>query len=155
MILDISKPSTAQVDALLEEWKTDAKINRLEPADELRKIPMLHAKYINILSVHRRAFKENERRNTKLRRIKYEYYMGRLDQETLKKYNWQPFLYVLKTGDLAMYMESDSDLLNAKAVLAIHEEMMDLCERIIKELGSRTYQLKDVIAWEKFISGGH
>lgn len=155
MILDISKPSTAQVDALLEEWNKDAKIDKLEPADELRKIPMLHAKYINILSVHRRAFKENERRNTKLRRIKYEYYMGRLDQETLKKYNWQPFLYVLKTGDLAMYMESDSDLLNAKAVLAIHEEVMDLCERIIKELGSRTYQLKDVIAWEKFISGGH
>jgi hypothetical protein len=155
MILDISKPSPAQVDALLEEWNKDAKIDKLEPADELRKIPMLHAKYINILSVHRRAFKENERRNTKLRRIKYEYYMGRLDQETLKKYNWQPFLYVLKTGDLAMYMESDSDLLNAKAVLAIHEEMMDLCERIIKELGSRTYQLKDVIAWEKFISGGH
>jgi hypothetical protein len=78
--------------------------------------------------------------------------MGRLDQDTLKKYNWPQFTYTLK-GDLATYMDSDADILNAKQVITIHEEIMDICERIIKELGSRTYQIKDIIQWERFISG--
>jgi flagellar motor switch/type III secretory pathway protein FliN len=155
MILDTTKPSPAQVDALLEEWRLDAKIDKLEPADEIRKIPTLHAKYVNILSVHRRAFKEGERRISKLKRLKYEYYNGKLDQETMKKLEWPPFLYTLKSGELPIYLESDKELLHAKAVQAVHEEIMDIAERIIKELGSRTYQLKDIISWEKFISGAH
>ena len=154
MNLDTKSPSTEQVDALLAEWAKDAVMDKLEPANELRKIGSLHSKYLTILSTHRRAFKEGQRRMDKLRKLKYEYYMGRLDQATLAKYGWQPFLYTLK-GDLATYMESDKELVNAKAVIAIHEEIMDLAERIIKELGSRTFQLKDIISWEKFISGAH
>jgi hypothetical protein len=154
MNIDPKAPSTEQVDSLLAEWKKDSAMDKLEPANELRKIGSLHSKYLSILSSHRRALKEAERRMAKLRKLKYEYYMGRLDQTTLAKYGWQPFLYTLK-GDLNTYMESDNELLNGKAVMAIHEEVMDIAERIIKELGSRTFQLKDIISWEKFISGAH
>lgn len=154
MILDTKAPSPAQVDALLEEWKQDAKMDRLEPSDELRKIGSLHSKYLTILSAHRRAFKDSERKYAKLRRLKYEFYMGRLDQATLTKYNWQPFPYTLK-GDIATYMESDLDILNAKQVLGVHEEIMEVAGSIIKELGARTWQLKDICGWEKFISGVH
>jgi len=154
MILDTKNPSAAQVDALLADWAIDAKMDRLEPAEELRKIPTLHAKYLNILSCHRRAFQEGERRMAKLRRIKYEYFTGRLDQDTLKKYGWESFPFTLK-GDMATYMDSDKDLLNAKAVLAIHQEIVEVAQSIIKELGSRTYQLKDIISWERFIGGSH
>lgn len=154
MNLDTKNPSTEQVDALLAEWAKDAVMDKLEPANELRKIGSLHSKYLTILSTHRRALKEGQRRMDKLRKLKYEYYTGRLDQPTLAKYNWAPFLYTLK-GDLNTYMEADKEMVNAKAVLAVHEEIMDLAERIIKELGSRTFQLKDIISWEKFISGAH
>lgn len=154
MILDVSKPSQAQVDALLEEWKKDAAMDRLEPSTELRKIGSLHSKYLTILSTHRRALKENERKYAKLRRIKYEYFVGRLDQDTLKKYGWQSFPYTLK-GDIATYMDSDHDILNAKQVLGVHEEIVEVAQMIIKELGSRTFQLKDIISWERFISGVH
>ena len=37
----------------------------------------------------------------------------------------------------------------------IHEEIIELCQSIIKELGSRTFQLRDIIQWERFISGVH
>lgn len=154
MILDTTTPSTAQVDALLDEWKKDAKIDKLELSDELRKIPSHQSKYIQILSVHRRAFQEGERRLSKLRRIKYEYYTGRLDQASLTKYGWQSFPFTLK-GDLNTYMDSDKDLLNAKAVLSIHAEVVSVCESIIKELNNRTWQLKEICGWEKFISGSH
>ena len=106
MLLDVKNPSQAQVDALHIEWAKDAKMDRLEPSQELKKIGSLHAKYLNILSAHRRAFKEGERRYAKLRKVKYEYYMGRLDQSILVKYNWPPFPFTLK-GDLSTYMDSD------------------------------------------------
>jgi hypothetical protein len=154
MILDTSHPSTAQVDALLTEWQKDSALNRLEPSAELQKIGSLHSKYLLILSAHRRTFQEGERRVFKLRRLKYEYYSGRLDKDTLDKYGWPPFPYTLK-GDLNTYLDSDKDLLNAKIVQNIHEEIVDICERILKELGSRTFALRDIIKWEMFIQGTH
>lgn len=154
MILDPKAPSMAQIDALLEEWKKDCKLDKLELSSELRKIPSHQSKYLQILSTHRCAFKEGERRLAKLRRIKYEYYTGRLDQAALKQYGWQSFPFTLK-GDLNTYMEADKDLLNARAVLAIHEEVVSVCESIIKELNNRTWQLKEICGWEKFISGSH
>lgn len=153
MILDTKKPSQAQIDALLREWEKDAKLDHLEPSDELKKIGSLHSKYLSILSAHRRAFKEASRTFAKLKRIKYEYYTGKLDADTLKQYGWQPFLYTLK-GDLALYMDSDPDILGAKRLLDIHEEITQICESIIKELGARTWQLKEICGWEKFIRGG-
>lgn len=145
-------PSDDKIDTLLAEWKKDAVLNILEPDIELRKISPLHAKYLTILSSHRRALKEGERRLTKLKRLKYEYYTGRMDKVTLDKYEWPPFPYTLK-GDLNTYLDSDKELLNARAVLSIHEEVVDLTERILKELGSRTFQLKDIISWARFTSG--
>ena len=155
MILDVDKPSIEMVDALLAEWKTDSAMDCLEPSNELRKIGSLHSKYLTILSTHRRAFKRGERTYLKLRRIKYEYYQGKLDQDALTRYKWQPFPYSLKAGEITTYLETDSDILNAKKVLDIYEECMDVSERILKELGSRTYQLKDIVSWERFIAGVH
>ncbi len=74
MLLDTKKPSQAQVDTLLKEWEKDAKLDHLEPSDELKKIGSLHSKYLSILSAHRRAFKEASRTFAKMKRIKYEYY---------------------------------------------------------------------------------
>lgn len=152
MLLDTKNPSQAQVDSLLEEWNKDAKMDRLEPSKELQKVGSFHSKYLSILSAHRRAFKETNRTFAKLKRLKYEYYSGRLDQETLKKYNWSPFPYTLK-ADINIYMDSDPDVLNAKRVIEVHEEIVEICESVLKELNGRTFQLRDIIQWERFISG--
>jgi len=35
----------------------------------------------------------------------------------------------------------------------IHEEVVEICQSILKELNSRTFQLRDFIQWERFIQG--
>jgi hypothetical protein len=35
----------------------------------------------------------------------------------------------------------------------LHEEIVDVCQSILKELHSRTFQLKEFITWERFIQG--
>lgn len=141
-----------QLDELLEMWKKDSIIDRTEPARELLNIPQLHSKYLNILSRHRLLSKEAEFKYNKMRKIKWEYYTGKMSKEDLDKYGWEQFPYTIKS-EISTYLESDEDLNKYIANKVLHDEIVDVCQSILKELNSRTYQLRDYISWEKFING--
>ena len=142
----------SKLDELLEEWRKDSDIDRTEPGKALLDIPKLHSKYLNILSRHRLLSKEAEFKYNKMRKVKWEYYTGKLDQDELAKYGWEPFPFVLKS-DLSTYMDSDEDLNKYQAQKVLNDEIVDVCTAILKELNSRTFQLRDFIAWERFIQG--
>jgi hypothetical protein len=141
-----------QIDDLLEMWRQDCDIDKTEPDREILNIPKLHSKYLNILSRHRLLSKEAEFKYNKMKKLKWEYYTGKLDDDTLKKYGWEPFPYILKS-DINTYLESDEDLNKTIANKILHDEVVDLCTLILKELNGRTFQLRDYISWQKFIQG--
>jgi hypothetical protein len=140
------------LEELLEMWRVDSQIDRTEPSKEILKIPQLHSKYLNILSKHRLLSKEAEFKFNKMKKLKWEYYTGKLDDDQLKKYGWEPFPYTLKS-DLSTYLESDEDINKYLVNKAIHDEIVEVAQTILKELNSRTYQLRAYIDWEKFIQG--
>jgi hypothetical protein len=142
----------SKLDELLEEWRKDADIDRTEPGKALLDIPKLHSKYLNILSRHRLLSKESEFKYNKMKKLKWEYYTGKLDDDDLKKYEWDPFPYVLKS-DISTYMESDDDLNKYSAQKIMHDEIVEVCTAILKELNNRTWELRSYIDWEKFIQG--
>lgn len=142
----------SKLEELLEMWRKDSVIDRTEPGKELINIPQLHSKYLNILSRHRLLAKEAEFKYNKMKKIKWEYYTGKLDDVQLKHYGWEPFQFVLKS-DISTYMDSDDDLNKYTASKLMHEEIVEVCQAILKELNSRTFQLRDFIAWERFIQG--
>lgn len=141
-----------QVEELLEMWKVDSEIDRLEPGRALLDIPMLHSKYITILSRHRILSKNAEFHYNKMKRLKWEYYTGKLDEETLVKYKWEPFPFIIKS-EIPTYLDSDDDVNRCIAKKKMHDEVVELCNSIIKELNSRTFQLKSFIDYERFIQG--
>lgn len=141
-----------KIDELLEMWRKDAEIDRTEPGKALLDIPKLHSKYLNILSRHRLLVKEAEFKYNKMKKVKWEYYTGKMDDATLKHYGWEPFPFILKS-DITTYLDSDEDLNKFLANKAMHEEIVDVCNAILKELNSRTFQLRDFISWERFIQG--
>lgn len=141
-----------KLDELLLMWTEDSEIDRTEPGKALLDIPKLHSKYLNILSRHRLLSKESEFKYNKMKRLKWEYYTGKLDSDVLKKYGWEQFPYTLKS-DINTYLESDDDLNKCIAAKLMHDEIVDVCQSILKELNSRTYQLRSFIDFEKFING--
>jgi len=141
-----------QLDDLLEMWRADSVIDRTEPGKALINIPQLHSKYLNILSRHRLLSKESEFKYNKMKKLKWEYYTGKLDQDQLDKHGWEPFPFVLKS-ELTTYLESDDDINKHIAQKIVHDEIVDVCSSILKELNSRTFQLRDFIQWERFIQG--
>ena len=142
----------SKLDDVLQMWATDSIIDRTEPGKALIDIPKLHSKYLNILSSHRLLAKEAEFNFNKWRRLKWEYYTGKLDDDDLKRYGWDPFPYTLKS-DLNTYMDADDDINKIIAAKLLHEEVVNCCEAILKELHSRTFQLRSFIEWERFIQG--
>ena len=141
-----------KLDELLNMWAADSVIDRTEPGKALINIPQLHSKYLNILSRHRLLAKEADFKYSRMKKIKWEYYTGKLDDDQLQKHGWEPFPFVLKS-EITTYFESDEDLNRLTAQKMLHEEIVDVCQSILKELNSRTFQLRDFIAWERFIQG--
>ena len=46
------------LEQILENWKKDAEIDQTEPGKELIRIPVLHNKYLSILTKHKIASKK-------------------------------------------------------------------------------------------------
>jgi len=143
-----------RLEKLLEMWEVDSNIDYTEPGRALLDIPKLHSKYLNILSRHRLLLKQAEMSFYKTRNLKKDYYSGRLDEETLEKYKWEQFPYIILKTDINSYLEGDDDINRCKAKMTIHNEIIEVCTAIMKELHSRTYQLKSYIDYERFIQGG-
>lgn len=140
------------IDDVISMWQKDSVIDRTEPGRELINIPKLHAKYLQILSNHRMFSKNCEFNITKMRRLKWEYYTGKMDKETLERHGWPPFQYTLKS-ELSTYIDSDEDINRLQAKKQIHDEVVEICTSIMKELNSRTWEIRSFIDWEKFVGG--
>lgn len=141
-----------ELDKILELWKKDSIVDQTEPGKELLNIPKLHSKYVNLLVEHNIKAKNAEHAYKKIKKIKWEYYTGKLSEEELQKYNLEPFPFTLKS-DVSIYLESDSDIIKSLKTKAVCDECVRALEEILKELKSRTFQLRDYIAWERFIGG--
>jgi hypothetical protein len=140
------------IEQILSHWEKDSVIDQTEPGKELIRIPILHNKYLSMLIKHKMASKKANLDFIKMRKIKWEYYTGKLSKNQLDEYGWEPFKFTLKS-DINVYLEADSDLIKLTEKKIYHEEVVVMIESIMKELNSRTYQLKDFIAWERFIGG--
>jgi len=150
--IPITTPETIQ--ELLTMWGNDVKFDQTQPDRELARIGSLHSKYLTILSEHRLAMKTVEQKYYRIRKLKWEYYTGKLngDKVTLEKYGWEPFMFTLKS-EVPSYLEADRDLQLLMTQKGLHEEIVEVCQSILKELQSRTYQIKDFITWQRFIQG--
>lgn len=140
------------LDQIISMWEKDSNVDSTEPSKEILKIPTLHSKYAKILSAHSLSSKQCHIEFARMKKLKYEYYNGKLDADELKKLGWEPFRFLLKS-DINLYLDADADLVKITAKIALHEEAMSFCSSVLKELNSRTYQLRAFMDWEKFIQG--
>jgi hypothetical protein len=140
------------IENILKMWETDAVIDQTEPSKELIKIPTLHSKYLGFLTKHKIASKKAHFDYLRMRKVKWEYFTGKLSQEELEEYGWEPFQFALKS-DISTYLEADKDLIKLLEKKVYHDETVSVVESIMSELKQRTWQLRDFISWEKFIGG--
>jgi hypothetical protein len=140
------------LEQILKYWETDSVMDQTEPSKELLRIPILHSKYLNILTKHKIASKKAHFDYLRMRKIKWEYFTGKMSKEELDEYGWEPFQFALKS-DINTYLEADGDLIKLLEKKVYHEESISVIESIMSELKQRTWQLREYITWERFIGG--
>lgn len=139
---------------ILSFWEIDSEIDRTSPDTELLNIPKLHNKYLKILSQHRLLSHKAKFEYSRMKKIRREYFLGALDQETLQEFGWEQF--DLKLGNkqnIDIYLESDDYLIKLMEKKTYHDEIIFVCESILKELQQRTWQLREYIGWQRFTNG--
>ena len=140
------------LEQILKNWQNDAEVDQTEPGKELLKIPKLHNKYLTTLTKHKIASKRAHFDYLRMRKVKWEYYTGKMDKDQLDEYGWEPFQFTLKS-DITTYLEADNDLIKLLEKKVYHDEIVSVIESIMNELKQRTWQLRDFITWERFIGG--
>ena len=143
-----------KLEDVLNYWDNDSKIDQTQISNEIINIPKLHAKYLRILNDNKLSLLKTKISFDKLKNLKTEYYLGHLDYDTLKKYNWEQFdLKIGNKSNIERYLNADEDLCKLQQKKNYYDIIISTCEQILQELKNRSFQLKSYIDYEKFISG--
>ena len=143
-----------KLDDIVAMWEHDAKIDEMELGQESLKIPALHHKYFKVYAQEGLTLKNLEYQYKQLYKLKFEYYMGILDQETLTEKQWDPNPLKILKQDLPVYIDSDTDIQTISAKIDIQKQKMSFLESVIKTISNRGFLIKNAIDWERFKVGG-
>lgn len=141
------------IDEILDMWREDSKVDRLELGEGALRTQELHAKYIDIFFRERVRMLDLKKKYSKLRLLRYEYWMGILPLEDLKEYGWPPQNIKIAKQDIDMYLESDEVLSELKLKIDFKQEIINVLDQILKTISQRGYQINAAINWTKFTAG--
>jgi hypothetical protein len=137
--------------AIQEMWKEDAKIDIDDLHNESLRIPELHAKYYEIYSNLLLLKKKCEEDKKQIRHRKYEYYTGKAEPDV---YIESPLDKKVRDKEhLVSCLNSDEEVSKINLKSEIYDVSLTFLQDIIKMLHSRTYQIKNSLDYQKFLSG--
>jgi hypothetical protein len=132
-------------------WESDSKIDIDNLHTESLKVPSLHAKYFDLYNNIILLKKKAEQQKSNIRHERYEYYSGKADPEV---YIECPFPKKIRDKDtMQKYLDADEKLSSVILKIDYYNIMIDYLNDILKMLHNRTYQIKNSIDYQKFMSG--
>ena len=139
------------LESIQEMWEKDAKIDRDNLHEESLNIPSLHAKYFDLYNNIKLLRERSLTVDNKVRLERWNYYSGKSDPEV---YQAEPFPYKVREKDaIKRYMDADEKVQQSTLKIRYYDVMLTYLEDIIKQVGNRSYQLKNIIDWHNFRSG--
>ena len=139
-----------------EMWSEDCKISQSKLDESSRVTPMLHAKYLELLSTTKLQLKRAEFTQKGLLKDKWLYYNGKMSQEEVVEKGWEPDpfngLKILK-GEMDYYYDSDPEIQRSEEKIQYYKTVIDTLEEIISNLNWRHQTIGNIIKWKQFESG--
>ncbi len=132
-------------------WESDSKIDPDNLHTESLNITILHAKYYEMYNTVMLLRKKAEQQRKNIRHERYEYFSGKSDPEV---YIENPFPKKIRDKDtMQKYLDADEKLSNCSLKIDYYETTLRYLEEILKQVGNRTYQIKNAIEFMRFSSG--
>ena len=131
----------------------DSEIDETQLDAESLRLPQLHNKYLNIYLDTKLILERKQNEFNRLRRLKWEYYTGKMDAEVLEHMGWEPFDLKILKQDIAIYMDGDDDLIALQEQVRYYKEMCAYLDATVKEVTYRHNKIRNAIDWKKFLGG--
>ena len=139
-----------------EMWKKDCKIDDIELDASSLQVPVLYAKYSEILANQKLIQIRYENQLKDLQKDKWLWYTGKLSQEEIQEKNWDydPFngLTILKS-DYDKFFGADKDIQTAVEKLEYCRVVVEYLQDIVSQLTWRHQTIKNIIEWRRFKAG--
>jgi hypothetical protein len=143
------------IEDIISSWREDCKLDDTELDIEALKIPNLHAKYLKLLAENRVKLRALRIKQKQLNQTLYDYYKGDLNNpEDLATINRDPWPKTVLKQDMSMYVDSDNDMVKMNSKIAMQEEIVGVCEEILKSVNNRGFQIKNAIEWRRLTNFG-
>lgn len=143
------------LEEIQENWAIDSRIDRDDIATECIRVPSLHSKYLQELSVYRLKKQKMKTDFDVLRNLRCRYYQGKLSHAELTDNNWPQWQEAkpLKT-EMHDILNGDSIMILAANKLAYVDNIIYCLESILKSIASRSFDLKNFVAYSTLMAGG-
>ncbi len=137
-------------------WEKDCVINDMKLDESSRQTPILHAKYLQLLSTVKLQLKRAEFSQKTLLKQKWLWYNGKMDPIAMNELGWDPDpfdgLKVLK-GDMNLYYDADPEIQKSEEKIQYYKTIIETLTDIISNITWRHQTIKNMIEWKKFSSG--
>ena len=142
---------------ILDTWSSDSVIGQSSLDESSRQTPILHAKYLELLSLAKLRLKKAEQDQKVLLKDKWLYYNGKMDQEQIGDKGWKPDpfdgLKILK-GEMDYYYDADPEIQQSVEKIEYLKTIIDTLNEIMNNINWRHQTISNMIKWRIFESGG-
>lgn len=139
-----------------EMWAKDCVIDNMNLDEASRQSPILHAKYLELLSTTRLMLKRAEFSQKNLLKQKWLYYNGKLDHEHIVELGWEPDpfdgLKILK-GEMEYYYDADPEIQKSEEKIQYYKTIIETLTEIVDNIKWRHQTIGNMIKWRQFESG--
>ena len=145
------------LESIMKMWKEDCVIDDMNLDHASQQTPMLHAKYLEMLSLSKLQLKRAEHAQKVLLKDKWLWYNGKMSQERMDELGWDydPLdgLKILK-GEYDHYYDADLDIQKTIEKIEYWKVIISTLEEIVSNIKWRSNTIKNMIDWRKFEAGG-
>ena len=139
------------LEKIVKQWQEDSKIDSTQLDQALVNLPLLHGKYLHLLTEARVKLKLNRLERGKVYHIAAQYCRGELNnKEDLTETGRQPNLHKVHVkADWREYANADPEVIKFDQRIVIHEETVDVLTEIMKQINQMSFTIRSLIDWFK------
>jgi|SRR5208337_1739772 len=139
------------IQAIINEWKTDCVINKLKLENEGVNINILHCKYMEFMVKENLKLAQLRTEYNQLLKDKFIFYTE--GAKTIKDIQRAPRGAIPKTEVEKYYLLADDDVIKVSLNISLQLEKVKFLDSIINQITNRTYTIKALVDYQKFING--
>lgn len=145
------------LEEILADWAEDCKIHDMHLDEASRLSPMLHAKYLELLSNYKLMLKRAEFKQKELLKDKWLYYEGKMSQEDINERGWKydPYdgLNIRTKQEKEYYYDTDTDIQKSEEKIQYYKIVIETISEIVENIKWRHQTIGNMIKWRQFESG--